>query len=59
VELPPDALRRFGEGGGQAIVACDETFASSLRGVPIRRLGVVGGDTICGLPLDDGQEAWS
>jgi phosphoribosylformylglycinamidine synthase subunit PurL len=59
VELPPDALRRFGEGGGQAIVACDETFASSLRGVPIRRLGVVGGDAICGLHLDAVKKAWS
>jgi phosphoribosylformylglycinamidine synthase subunit PurL len=58
VDLPPDALRRFGEGGGQAIVACDETFAASLRGVPLRRLGVVGGDTICGLPLDELREAW-
>src|SRR5262249_55423522 len=27
VELPPDAVRLFGEGGGQAIVACDEAFA--------------------------------
>jgi phosphoribosylformylglycinamidine synthase II len=59
VELPPDAVRRFGEGGGQAIVACDEKLASSLRGVPIRRLGVVGGDTICGLPIVELQEIWS
>jgi phosphoribosylformylglycinamidine synthase subunit PurL len=58
VELPPDAVRRFGEGGGQAIVACDEAFAASLRGVPLRRLGVVGGDTVCDLPLDELRKAW-
>jgi phosphoribosylformylglycinamidine synthase subunit PurL len=58
LELPPDAVRRFGEGGGQAIVACDEKLASSLRGVPIRRLGVVGGDEICGLPMAELEEAW-
>ena len=43
VELPPSAKRRFGEVGGQAIVACAATFADSLRGVPLRRLGIVGG----------------
>jgi len=59
VELPPDATRLFGEGGGQAIVACDEEFAKSLRGVPLRRLGVVGGDSICGVSLDELREAWS
>jgi phosphoribosylformylglycinamidine synthase II len=58
VELPPDAQRRFGEGGGQAIVACSEAFAAKLRGVPMRRLGIVGGDTICGLPLDELRTAW-
>jgi phosphoribosylformylglycinamidine synthase subunit PurL len=59
VDLPPDAVRRFGEGGGQAIVACDEAFAASLRGVPLRRLGVVGGETVCGLPLDELRKAWT
>ena len=59
VELPPDATRMFGEGGGQAIVACDEQFAAGLRGVPLRRLGVVGGNSICGVPLSELQEAWS
>jgi phosphoribosylformylglycinamidine synthase len=58
VELPPDAQRLFGEVGGQAIVACDSTFADSLRGVPLRRLGVVGGDSICGVPLDELRGAW-
>ena len=59
IELPPDAPRRFGEGGGQAIVACDEEFAQGLRGVPLRRLGVVGGDSICGVPLNELRKAWS
>jgi phosphoribosylformylglycinamidine (FGAM) synthase-like enzyme len=59
VELPPDAQRLFGEVGGQAIIACDATFADSLRSVPLRRLGVVGGDAICGVPLSELKEAWS
>ena len=59
IELPPDAPRRFGEGGGQAIVSCDEEFAQGLRGVPLRRLGVVGGDSICGVPLNELRKAWS
>jgi phosphoribosylformylglycinamidine synthase len=58
VELPPDATRLFGEGGGQAIVACAEDFAKSLRGVPLRRLGVVGGDSICGVSLEDLREPY-
>jgi phosphoribosylformylglycinamidine synthase len=59
VELPPDATRRFGEVGGQAIVACAATFADSLRGVPLRRLGIVGGASICGVAVDELLEAWS
>jgi len=59
VELPPDAMRLFGEGGGQAIVACAPEFAATLRGVPLRRLGVAGGDTICGVSLGQLEEAWS
>src|SRR5439155_526894 len=59
VELPPDAARLFGEGGGQAIVACHAEFADTLRGVPLRRLGVVGGDAICGVSLEELREAWN
>ena len=59
VELPPDATRLFGEGGGQAIVACHTEFAETLRGVPLRRLGVVGGGSICGVSLSALQEAWN
>jgi len=58
VELPPDPRHRFGEGGGQAIVACTESFAAKLRGVPMRRLGVVRGDSVAGLPLDELRDAW-
>jgi phosphoribosylformylglycinamidine synthase len=58
LELPPGQRRRFGEGGGQAIVACTESFAEKLRSVPIRRLGTVGGDEICGLPLEELRAAW-
>jgi phosphoribosylformylglycinamidine synthase len=58
VELPPDAVRRFGEGGGQAIVACTPSFAEKLHGVPMRRLGVVGGNSISGIPLKRLREAF-
>ena len=58
LELPAGPERRFGEGGGQAIVACTESFAAKLRGVPVQRLGTVGGDAVCGLPLDELRSAW-
>jgi phosphoribosylformylglycinamidine (FGAM) synthase-like enzyme len=57
VELSGGPSVWFGEGGGRAIVACAAEFASTLRGVPIRRLGVVGGDTLLGPSLAELQEA--
>jgi len=59
LELPDDATAWFGEVGGQAVVACAPEFAETLRGVPLRRLGVVGGDTLLGVPLDELAEAWA
>ena len=44
--LPDDPRAWFGEGGGQAVLACAPEEADGLGGVPIRRLGVVGG-TAC------------
>jgi phosphoribosylformylglycinamidine synthase subunit PurL len=58
LELPDDAPRLFGEGGGQAVVACAPEVAATLEGVPLRRLGVVGGDTLAGIPLADLRDAW-
>jgi phosphoribosylformylglycinamidine synthase len=59
LELPDDAPRLFGEGGGQAVVACAPEDVDALDGVPLRELGVVGGDEIMGLALADLRAAWT
>ncbi|MFL6066897.1 MAG: AIR synthase-related protein, partial [Gaiellaceae bacterium] len=41
VRLPDDPRGWFGEGGGQAVLACAPDVAETLSGVPVRRLGVV------------------
>jgi phosphoribosylformylglycinamidine synthase len=55
--LPDDPRAWFGEGGGQAVLACAPDLVERLGGVPIRRLGVVGGDRLLGLRIDELQEA--
>jgi hypothetical protein len=59
VGLPEDALGWFGEGGGQAVIACAPGDVSRLGGVPLRQVGVVGGDGILGLSLSELRTAWS
>jgi len=60
VELPDDPRAWFGEGGGQALLACAEADVERFEGlVPLRRLGVVGGDRLLDLELADLREAWS
>ena len=56
LELPDDPRAWFGEGGGQAVIACapeqvDRLGADRFGEVPLRRLGVVGGDRLLGIPL--------
>ena len=58
LELPSDAVALFGEGGGQAVIACAPEEAGSLSGVPLRQIGVVGGDKLGGIPLANLREAW-
>ena len=58
VELPDDPRALFGEGGGQAVFACTPAALEKLGGVPLRRLGVVGGDSILGLRVDELRRAW-
>jgi phosphoribosylformylglycinamidine synthase II len=53
LELPDDEVALFGEGGGQAVVACAPEDVPRLGSKGLRRLGVVGGDAICGVPLDE------
>jgi phosphoribosylformylglycinamidine synthase II len=57
VALPDDPRAWFGEGGGQAVLACAPEVADTIGGVPVRRLGVVGGDAILGVPLAELEEA--
>ena len=57
VSLPADPRAWFGEGGGQAVLACAPGDVDRLGGVPIRRLGIVGGDSLLGIPLADLMEA--
>jgi len=59
VELPADPRAWFGEGGGQAVLACPPERVDRLGGVPLRRLGVVGGDQLLGLRVSKLREAHS
>jgi phosphoribosylformylglycinamidine synthase len=53
LELEHDALDWFGEGSGRAVVACSPERAEALEGVPLRRLGIVRGEELLGVPLAD------
>ncbi len=55
--LPDDPRAWFGEGGGQAVLACSPAVVDLLGGVPLRRLGVVGGDSLLGVTLDELKQA--
>jgi phosphoribosylformylglycinamidine synthase subunit PurL len=55
--LPDDPRAWFGEGGGQAVLACAPRDVDRLGGVPIRRLGIVGGESLLGVELDQLREA--
>jgi hypothetical protein len=48
----------FGEGGGQAIVACAREDVPRLEGVPVREIGEVGGDELAGIKLSELREAY-
>jgi phosphoribosylformylglycinamidine synthase II len=58
LDLPDDAVRLFGEGGGQAVMACPREHVGILEGAPLRKLGVVGGVEVAGIPLDELADAW-
>jgi phosphoribosylformylglycinamidine synthase len=59
VTLPDDPRAWFGEGGGQAVLACSPDVVARLGGIPTRKLGVAGGDNMLGLPLDELREAYA
>ena len=48
----------FGEVGGQAVIACPREDVHRLGGIPLRELGVVGGDGLLGLRLRELGDAW-
>jgi phosphoribosylformylglycinamidine synthase II len=57
--LGTEAVELFGEGGGQAVVACPPAVADSLSGeVPLRRIGTVGGGSLLGVSLEELREAY-
>jgi phosphoribosylformylglycinamidine synthase len=56
LSLPDDA--DGGGEGGRAILACAPADVDRLGSKGLRRLGVVGGDEICGFALDELREAW-
>ena len=64
LDLRDDPIELFGEVGGRAIVACApggafelESVAAEL-GVPLRRVGEVGGGTLLGVELQRLRSAW-
>jgi phosphoribosylformylglycinamidine synthase subunit PurL len=60
IDLPSDPVALFGEGGGQAVIACAPADVDRLpRSVPLRELGVVGGDRLGGVPLVELGKAWT
>jgi phosphoribosylformylglycinamidine synthase subunit PurL len=58
LELEDDAVTWFGEGGGQIVVACAPDDAESLKGIALRRIGVVRGSRLLGVRLDELREAY-
>jgi phosphoribosylformylglycinamidine synthase len=58
VELADDAVAWFGEGGGRAVISCRPEDAERLDPTLFRRIGVVGGDRILGVPLTEVREAY-
>jgi phosphoribosylformylglycinamidine synthase len=61
IDLPGDVATLFGEGCGQAIAAFPEGMLEvdpTGSDVAVRRIGVVGGDTVLGVPLVDLRTAW-
>jgi phosphoribosylformylglycinamidine synthase len=63
-DLRDDPVELFGEVGGRAVVACAQGAAPEIEsiaeelGVPLRRVGEVGGSTLLGVELDRLRSAW-
>ncbi len=66
LDLPDDPVVLFGEGGGRAVIALPsehlalESEVDPLGSdIALRRIGEVGGDALCGVPLRELEEAWA
>ncbi|MGH2921540.1 MAG: AIR synthase-related protein, partial [Gaiellaceae bacterium] len=57
LDLPDDPLALFGEGGGQAVVACPPDAISDFP-VPAQVIGSVGGDTLLGVLIEELRPAY-
>ena len=57
IDLDDDALAWFGEGAGRAVIACPPERAEGLEGARLRKLGVVRGGSMLGIPLAELREA--
>jgi phosphoribosylformylglycinamidine synthase len=58
LDIGDNPLAWFGEGGGQAVLACPEENVAKLGGVPLRRIGTVGGGTLLGSDVSGLREVW-
>jgi phosphoribosylformylglycinamidine synthase II len=58
VGIPDDPIAWFGEGGGQAVVACAREALARLEGIPLVEIGVVGGESILDVHLDELGKAY-
>ncbi len=58
LDLDADTETLFGEGGGQAVIACAPEDVPRLGGVPLREIGVVGGERLLGVRLRELHSAW-
>ena len=59
VDLGSDVTEWFGEAGGQAVLTCRREDVSQLAGgTPLREVGVVRGDRLLGVGLDELRAAY-
>jgi phosphoribosylformylglycinamidine synthase len=64
LDVRDDPIELFGEVGGRAVVACPPDVAAEVElvasglGVPLRRIGEVGGGTLLGVELSHLRAAY-
>jgi phosphoribosylformylglycinamidine synthase subunit PurL len=58
LDLGDDAVTWFGEGGGRAVIACPREWVGELEGPVLGEIGIVGGDRLLGVGLDEVRRAY-